>query len=96
MYGDNSRYQIFPSPNQKLPAPSVIKEYTDRLANLDSYLRSEMLWVQAPYTEQANNSRIPTPKLEIGDEVWLLRRYVKTSQLSFKLDYKRLAKFRII
>jgi len=43
MYGDNPRYQILLNPKQKLPAPSVIKEYADRLANLDSYLRSEML-----------------------------------------------------
>jgi len=96
MYGDNPRYQILPNPNQKLPVPSVIKEYADRLANLDSYLRSEILWAQAAYAEQANNSRIPAPKLEIGDEVWLLRRHVKTNRPSSKLDYKRLGKFRII
>jgi len=96
MYGDNPRYQILPNSNQKLPAPSVIKEYADRLANLDSYLRSEMLWAQATYAEQANNSRIPTPKLEISDEVWLLCRHVKTNRPSSKLDYKRLGKFPII
>jgi len=43
MNGDNPRYQILPNPNHKLPAHSVIKEYADRLANLDLYLRSEML-----------------------------------------------------
>jgi len=58
MYRDNPRYQILPNPNQKLPAPSVIKQYADRLANLDSYLRSEMVWAQAAYADQTNNSRI--------------------------------------
>jgi len=43
MYGDNPQYQILPNPSQKLPAPSVIKEYADWLANLNSYLRSDML-----------------------------------------------------
>jgi len=43
MYADNPQYQILPNLNQKLPAPSVIKEYADWQANLDSYLRSEML-----------------------------------------------------
>jgi len=38
MYGDNPCYQINPNPVAKLPAPSVIKEYTDRLSGLDSYL----------------------------------------------------------
>jgi len=72
MYGDNPRYQILPNPNQKFSAPLVIQEYADWLANLDSYLRSEMLWAQATCAEQANNFRIPAPKLKIGDEVWLL------------------------
>jgi len=40
---DNPRYQIRPNPSQKLPASLVVKEYADWLANLDSYLRSEML-----------------------------------------------------
>jgi len=63
MYGDNPHYQINPNPVAKLPAPSVIKEYADRLSGLDSYLRSEMTWSQASYSEQANKSQIPSPKL---------------------------------
>jgi len=37
MYGDNLYYQLNPNPAAKLPAPSVIKEYVDRLSELDSY-----------------------------------------------------------
>jgi len=69
MYGNNPRYQINPNPVAKLPVPSVIKEYADRLSELDSYLRSEMTWSQATYSEQVNKSRIPSPKLEVGDKV---------------------------
>jgi len=69
IYGDNPRYQILAYPNQKLPTHSFIKEYANRLAYLDCYLKSEMFWAKAAYAEQANNSKIPTPKLEIGDEV---------------------------
>ena len=36
------------------------------------------------------------PKLEIGDYVWLLRKNIKTTQPSTKLDFKCLGKFRII
>jgi len=96
MYGNNPRYQINPNPAAKLPAPSVIKEYADRLSELDAYLCSEMTWSQAAYSEQANKARIPALKLEVGDEVWLLRRHVKTSCPSTKLDFKRLGKFRIL
>ena len=54
MYSDNLRYQINPNPIAKLPAPSVIKKYADRLSKLESYVRSEMTWSQATYSEQAN------------------------------------------
>jgi len=55
-----------------------------------------MLWAQAAYAEQANNSRISGTKLEIGNKVWLLRQHVKTNRPSSQLDYKRIGKFRII
>jgi len=87
MYGDNPHYQINSNLAAKLPAPSVIKEYTDCLSELDSYLRSEMTWSQATYSEQANKSRISPPKLEVEDEVWLLRRNIKTTRPSMKLDF---------
>jgi len=55
-----------------------------------------MTWSQATYSKQANKSRIPLPKLEVGDEVWLLHRNVKTTCPSMKLDFKCLGKFRIL
>ncbi len=55
-----------------------------------------MIWAQATYAEQSDKHKIPPPKLEIGDEVWLLRRHIKTTWPSTKLDYKKLGKFKII
>lgn len=96
MYSSNPHYQINPNPVAKLPAPSVIKEYTNRLSELDSYLRSEMTWSQATYSEQANKLRIPPLKLEVGDEVWLLHCNVKTTRFSTKLNCKDLEKLKIL
>jgi len=96
MYGNHSHYQMNPNPAAKLPVPSVIREYGNHLSELDSHLCSEMTWSQAVYSEQANKTRIPAPKLEVGDEVWLLRRHVKTTHPSTKLDFKCLGKFRIL
>jgi len=96
MYGSNPCYEINPNPVAKLPALSVVREYADRLSELDSYLHSEMTWSQAAYFEQANKARIPAPKLEVGDEVWLLHCHVKTSRPYTKLDFKHLGKFRIL
>ena len=47
------------------------------------------------YSKQADKHMIATPKFEVGDEVWLLRKNVKMTQLSSKLDFKRPSKFRI-
>ena len=55
-----------------------------------------MLWAQATYAEQADRHRLPAPRLEMGDYVWLLRRNLKTMRISSKLDFKRLGKFKII
>ena len=54
-----------------------------------------MTWAQAVYSEQADKNRIPAPKFEVGDEVWLLRKNLKTTRPSSKLDFKCLGKFRI-
>jgi len=96
IYGSSPHYQIHPNNTAKLPAPSVVREYADRLSELDFYLYSGMTWSQAAYSEQANKARIRVPKLEAGDKVWLLRRHVKTSRPSTKLDFKRLDKFSIL
>ena len=96
IYGINPRYTINPNPDSKIPTPVVIKEYVDNLAELNSYLRSEMVWAQATYSKQADKHRTPAPKFEVGDEVWLTCRNLKTTRPSTKLDYKCLGKFKII
>ena len=85
-----------PNPVAKLPPPVVIKQYANDLSKLDEHLQNEMTWVQASYVEQSDKHKIRPPKLKVGDEVWLLRRHIKTTQLSSKLDYKKLGKFKIL
>ena len=96
MYGINPCYTINPNPDSKIPTPAIIKEYVDNLAKLDGYLHSEMSWAQATHSEQADKYRTPAPKFEVGDEVWLTCRNLKTTRSLSKLDYKRLGKFKII
>ena len=69
MYGEHPRYMIQSHLDIKLPPPPVLKEFADNLASLNRYLRSEMLWAQATYAEQADKHRIPSPRFEIGDYV---------------------------
>ena len=95
MYGEHPRYLIQSRPEFTLPPPTILKEFAENLASLNEYLRNEMTWAQAVYSEQANKLKIPTPKFEVGDEVWLLRKNLKTAWPSSKLDFKCLGKFRI-
>ena len=95
IYGEHPRYLIQSRPEFTLPPPTVLKEFAENLASLNENLRNEMTWAQAVYSEQADKHRIPAPKFEVGDEVWLLRKNLKTTRLSSKLDFKRLGKFRI-
>ena len=96
MYGITLRYTINPNPDTKIPTLATIHEYANTLAKLDRYLRSEMVWAQATYSEQADKHRLPTPKFKVRDKVWLNRRNLKTTRPLTKLDYKWLEKFKII
>ncbi len=42
-----------------------------------------------------NNYRLEGPRLKKGDKVYLLRRNIKTTRLSDKLDYKKIGLFEI-
>ena len=48
------------------------------------------------YAYWANKKRIEDPKFRPGDQVWLLRRHIKTTRLSDKLDAKKLGPYRIL
>ena len=95
MYREHSRYLIQSRPEFTLPPPTILKEFTENLASLNEYLRNEMTWAQAVYSHHADKHRIPALKFEAGNEVWLLRKNLKMTWPSFKLDFKRLGKFRI-
>ena len=95
MYREHPRYLIPSRLEFTLPPHTILKEFTENLASLNEYLRNEMTWAQAVYSEQADKHRIPIPKFEVGDEVWLLRKDLKTTWPSSELDFKYQEKFRI-
>ena len=72
MYGDHPRYKnpVYriegPLTDTRSPTPTELKEFAERLSSLNAYLRSEMSWAQAVYSDQADNHRIPAPKLNVG------------------------------
>lgn len=55
--------------------------------NIQKAIRQYVFW--------ANKKRHPHPEFEVGQRVWLLRRFVKTIRPSTKLDSKKLGPFTI-
>ena len=60
------------------------------------YLHAEIAYKQETQAEFANKHQLPAPILQVGDEVWLHRRFINTTRPSNKLDHKRLGTFKII
>ena len=100
LYGQHPRYIIRnktgPGKTNDLPTPAALQEWANQLDQLNSYLKSEMVYAQAIQSEQADKDRLLAPVYDIGDEVWLLRRHIQTSRPSSKLDFKRLGRFKIL
>jgi hypothetical protein len=93
-YGYHPRFEMLLRPGQA-PPPDVLVDYSDRLQSLDKHLHDEIIYAQASHAEQANKHRAAPPVLRVGDEVWLLRRHIRTTRPSDKLDSKRLGRFKI-
>src|SRR5690606_33677306 len=65
-----------------------IKEITD-------HLRLEMNRAQLRHAESANRKRIPAPRYQIGELVWLNAQNITTLRPSRKLDHRRLGPYKI-
>ena len=47
----------------------MLEEWADQLENLNTYLKSEMVYAQAIQAEQVDKDRLPAPAYQVGDEV---------------------------
>jgi hypothetical protein len=95
-YGYHPRYDLVLDPGRIAPSSEELQDYAAKLSDLQDFLKSEMAYSQARHAEQADRHRVPPHDLRVGDFVWLLRRHIKTTRPSSKLDYKRLGRFQIL
>jgi hypothetical protein len=91
-YGFHPKFEVLKLKNSRNPAA---ENYASVLDLVQRELRLELVKAQENYKKQADKSRMPCPEFKIGDQVWLLRKNIKTSRPCEKLDYKRLGPFRI-
>lgn len=96
-YGYNPRFEILRKgqDDSALISPEI-QRFQEQLRKLEQHLRQEIHWAQQGYSEYANTKRIPPPIFDEGKYVWLLRKNIRTTRPSDKLDYKRLGPFKII
>lgn len=69
---------------------------TQRLATIHEELRAELQHAQEQQTKYANQRRIPSPIYQPGQLVWLLRRNIRTTRPSGKLDHRKLGPYPIL
>jgi hypothetical protein len=65
------------------------------MQQVHEHLRVEMRRSQAVQEEGANRRRVPAPNIQVGSNVWLDARNVRTTRPTRKFDWKRLGPFRV-
>jgi hypothetical protein len=67
----------------------------DKIKDLHRELSNDIIWINQRITLYTNKSRLESPRLREGDIVYLLRRNIKITRLSNKLDSKKIGLFKI-
>ncbi len=99
-YGQNPRLGF--EPPEPLPADITaqarvklinINEFTQKMEEITTHLREEMLIAQAIYESSANEHRRPCPRYLVGDMVWLNAKNLNTARPVVKLDDRHVGPF---
>jgi hypothetical protein len=71
------------------------RSFVNTMTELHAHLRTEMGYAQERQQDSANQRRLPAPSFQVGDQVWLNGRNIRTKRPSRKLDNKRHGPYRI-
>ena len=71
-------------------------ELAQRLDNIHAELKAELEIAQQRQQYQFNKHVLPSPKYQPDQLVWLLRRNIRTTRPSLKLDHRRLGPFPVV
>jgi RNase H-like domain found in reverse transcriptase/Reverse transcriptase (RNA-dependent DNA polymerase)/Integrase zinc binding domain/Chromo (CHRromatin Organisation MOdifier) domain len=76
--------------------PPAVQSYVQRLKDIHNQLVDALKKAQARQKRYYDQHVIQSPSVTVGDKVWLLRRHIKTTRPSTKLDYRRLGPFEVV
>jgi hypothetical protein len=68
----------------------------EKLKDLYQKLSRDIEWILLRFSLYYNGKRFEGPRLREGNQIYLLRRNVKITRLSDKLNYKKLSPFKIV
>ena len=83
---------LTPNPSSKVPTADARSQ---QLQSIHSELLHHLTREQEQQKVVADRHRSVPPSFEMSDQVWLLRRHVRTARPCEKLDYQRLGPFPI-
>ena len=75
------------------PKHACAHEAAANLQKIHALVKAEMAATQYQHAEAYNKERRPAPRFKPSDRVWLDARFIKTTQLARKLDWKKLGPF---
>ena len=96
-----ANYGYHPRANLKVQLSTGVgnpaaEDLANRLRNVHKSLRSQLEAAQKTYKKKFDRHTKITPTFKPGDQVWLIRKNIKTTRPSQKFDTKRLGPFKIL
>jgi len=77
------------------PTPGSANEYASKLEKIHTRLKSTIRASQHCYQVVANRKRSPSPKIQVGDQVFILAKFIRTTRPSRKLAERCLGPFEV-
>ncbi|RXW13329.1 hypothetical protein EST38_g12526 [Candolleomyces aberdarensis] len=94
-----ANYGFHPTFSPKLSDTSSVpaaEDLSNRLQQIHQELKAELQYAQEQQQKYFNQHVLPSPKYQPDQLVWLLRRNIRTTRPSLKLDHRRLGPYPII
>lgn len=92
-YGYNPTVALEAKNLERLAQRATVQ--VDKLKNLHRELSRDIEFLAQRAASYCNSKRLESPRLKEGDKVYLLRRNIKTTRPSDKLDHKKFGPFKI-
>jgi hypothetical protein len=92
-YGYHPRCKVTVSTESSNPAA---ENFVDTIHAIHAELKEHLQSAQERYKENHDRHTRPAPEFAVGDKVWLMRRNIRTTRPSQKLNVKRMGPFKIV